>query len=145
MKILLINNVYGFLSTGRICADSGSIRKDGITFKILAAIQRYGYKHADHIITISEDMKDTLVKDGTPIEKIETIYNWSYQDDLYTNVDLTSVAHMFDGNYFNVVYAGNIGVMQNVDILIEAAKLMKDDKQVWFHIIGNGVHKEKLV
>lgn len=123
---------------------SGSVRKNSIVFSLLAALQRYGYKHADHVITISEDMKDTLIKDGTPIENVETIYNWSYQDNLYTNVDLTSIAHMFDENYFNVVYAGNIGVMQNVDILIEAAKLMKADKNVWFHIIGNGVYKEKL-
>lgn len=113
-------------------------------FKIMAVEQRYGYKHSDHIITISEDMKDTLVTDGIPAEKIEVVYNWSYQDGLYEKLDLTPISHMFEKNYFNVVYAGNIGVMQNVDILIEAAKLMKEDKSIWFHIIGNGVYKEKL-
>ena len=123
---------------------SGNVKKDGLVFKVMAAEQRYGYKRADHIITISEDMKDTLVTDGTPAEKIEVVYNWSYQDELYEDLDLTSVSHMFDNNYFNVVYAGNIGVMQNVDILVESAKLMKDDKSVWFHIIGNGVYKDKL-
>ena len=125
-------------------AYSGGIKKSSLVFKILAAEQRYGYKHADHIITISEDMKDTLVTDGTPAEKIEVVYNWSYQDELYEGLDLKPVSHMFNPDYFNVVYAGNIGVMQNVDILIEAAKLMKDDKTVWFHIIGNGVYKNKL-
>ena len=123
---------------------SGGLKKSSPVFKIMAAEQRYGYKHSDHIITISEDMKDTLVSDGTPAEKIEVVYNWSYQDELYENLDLTPVSHMFDKNCSNVVYAGNIGVMQNVDILIEAAKLMKGDKSVWFHIIGNGVYKEKL-
>ena len=89
-------------------------------------------------------MKDTLVSDGVEESKVEVVYNWSYQDEPYENVDTTPVAHMFDKNYFNVVYAGNIGVMQNVDILIEAARLMKDEKSIWFHIIGNGVYKEKL-
>lgn len=125
-------------------AYSGGLKRNSFVFKIMAAEQRYGYKHSDHVITISEDMKDTLVTDGTPVEKIEVIYNWSYQDELYENLDLKPISHLFDKNYFNVVYAGNIGVMQNVDILIEAAKLMKDDKSVWFHIIGNGVYKEKL-
>lgn len=125
-------------------AYSGGLKKSSLIFKVLAAEQRYGYKHSNHIITISEDMKDTLVTDGIPAEKIEVVYNWSYQDELYENLDLTPVSQMFDKNYFNVVYAGNIGVMQNVDILIEAAKLMKDDNTVWFHIIGNGVYKEKL-
>ena len=125
-------------------AYSGGLKKNSPVFKIMAAEQRYGYKHSDHIITISEDMKDTLVTDGTPAEKIEVVYNWSYQDELYENLDLSPVSHMFDKKKFNVVYAGNIGVMQNVDILIETAKLMKDDKSIWFHIIGNGVYKEKL-
>ncbi|MBR4710787.1 MAG: glycosyltransferase family 4 protein [Clostridia bacterium] len=125
-------------------AYSGGLRKNSLVFKMMAAEQRYGYKHSDHIITISEDMKDTLAADGTPAEKIEVVYNWSYQDEPYEDLDLTPVSHMFDKNFFNVVYAGNIGVMQNVDILIEAAKLMKDRKNVWFHIIGDGQYKDKL-
>ena len=123
---------------------SGNLKKNGLVFRILAGVQRYGYNQADHIITISEDMKDTLVADGIPADKIEVIYNWSYQDELYEDLDLSPVAHMFNKDFFNIVYAGNIGVMQNVDILIEAAKQMKDDKSVWFHIIGNGVYKERL-
>ena len=123
---------------------SGTIRKNSVMFCVLAGIQRYGYKHSDHVITISEDMKDTLVADETEVDKVEVIYNWSYQDETYENVDLAPVAHVFKKDYFNVVYAGNIGVMQNVDIIIEAAKLMKDDNDVWFHIIGNGVYREKL-
>ena len=125
-------------------AFSGGLKRNSIVFKVLAAEQHYGYKHADHVITISEDMKDTLVADGVEEDKVEVVYNWSYQDELYENVDLSPVTHMFSTDYFNVVYAGNIGVMQNVDILIEVAKLMKNDKDVWFHIIGNGVHKAKL-
>ncbi len=123
---------------------SGVVKENGILFKTLAAVQRYGYKHSDHIITISDDMKDTLIADGTSSDKIEVIYNWSYQDELYEIVDASPADHMFDKNYFNVVYAGNIGVMQNVDILVEVAKTMKNDKNVWFHIIGSGLYKEKL-
>ena len=123
---------------------SGGIKKSSPVFKILAAEQRYGYKHSDHVITISEDMKDTLVADSVKEDKVEVVYNWSYQDELYGSVDITPVSQMFSTDYFNVIYAGNIGVMQNVDILIEAARLIKEDKSVWFHIIGNGVYKDKL-
>ena len=125
---------------------SGSIKGNGFVFKVMAAFQRRGYKIVDHIITISEDMKDTLVQDGTPAEKIDVIYNWSYQDEPYdqNKLDMAVPDRLFDKRYFNVVYAGNIGVMQNVDILIEAARLLMDDKDLWFHIIGNGVYKDKL-
>lgn len=142
LKCLITFNVQDIFPYN--AAFSGNVKKNGIIFKVLAAEQRYGYKRANHIITISEDMKDTLIADGVPSEKIEVIYNWSYQDKPYEKLDLTPVAHMFNPNYFNVVYAGNIGVMQNVDILIDSAKLMDKDKSVWFHIIGNGVYKNKL-
>ena len=122
----------------------GRIKQNSLMFKMLANKQRYAYTHADHIITVSEDMKDTLVKDGVNENKISVIYNWSYQDEPYKDVDISPVSNMFNKEYFNVVYAGNIGMMQNVDILIEAAKLLKENKTVWFHIIGNGVYKEKL-
>lgn len=125
---------------------SGNIKKYGLVFKLMAWLQRYGYRNSNHIITISEDMKDTLVQDGTPAEKIEIIYNWSYQDEPYDRdkLDMSVPNKLFRKEYFNVVYAGNIGRMQNVDILINAAKLMKENKNVWFHIIGDGVFKNKL-
>lgn len=123
---------------------SGKI-KNSFLFKIFAAEQRYGYKHSDRIITISEDMKETLVSDGVPEKKIEVVYNWSYQDDFYDIKDDSSVSRMFNKKYFNIVYAGNIGVMQNVDIIVDCANLMKNDKGVWFHIIGNGVYKDRLI
>ncbi len=125
---------------------SGNINKNGFVFKVMAAFQRRGYKIVDRIITISEDMKDTLVHDGNPAEKIDVIYNWSYQDEPYDQdkLDMAVPDRLFEKRYFNVVYAGNIGVMQNVDILIEAARLMMEDEDVWFHIIGNGVYKDRL-
>lgn len=124
---------------------TGKLKKNSIPFKILSSIQRYGYTHSDHVITISEDMKETLVSDGVNEDKIEVIYNWSYQDEVYEDIDLHPVEHIFNKNYFNVVYAGNIGMMQNVDLLIETAAFMKDHKDIWFHIIGDGLYKEKLV
>ena len=127
-------------------AYSGSLSKSSIAFKVLAKIQRYAYRQADHIITISEDMKDLLVEDGVPSSKVEVVYNWSYQDEPYSESDLdcSKAREMFTSDKFNVVYAGNIGVMQNVDIIIEAAKLMVNEKSVHFHIIGEGAYKEKL-
>ena len=123
---------------------SGELKRNSILFKGLAAIQRYGYQNADHVITISEDMKDTLVKDGTDAQKIDVIYNWSYQDKLYEETNIVPIENMFDRKFFNVVYAGNIGALQNVELLVKSAYLMKEDKSVWFHIIGNGVNKEKV-
>ena len=122
----------------------GRIKQNGLLFKLLAKEQRYAYAHADHVITISEDMKETLIGDGVAEDKISVIYNWSYQDEPYTNVDTSAISHMFKSEHFNVVYAGNIGLMQNVDLIVEAARLLKEDNSIRFYIIGDGVYKNKL-
>lgn len=126
---------------------AGQLVRNGIAFKVLAAIQRYGYRKADQIITISEDMKDLLIEDGVESEKIEVIYNWSYQDEIYQPEQMHNevIDQMLTPDKFNVVYAGNIGVMQNVDVIVETAKLMRNDDSVHFHIIGDGIYKKRLV
>lgn len=125
---------------------SGTIKRKGTVFRCTSFTQRYAYRKADHIITISPDMKNLLVADGVSNEKIQVVYNWSYQDELYTisEKEYTLVNHIFNREYFNVVYAGNIGRMQNVDIIIQAANLLKSEEKIRFHIIGNGVYKSHL-
>ena len=123
---------------------SGNLKESSPVFRLLARLQRRAYTGADQIITISEDMKRTLAEAGAPENRISVVYNWSYQDGLYEQVDTAPVRHMFDPAFFNVVYAGNIGVMQNVDILLGAAELMRADEGVRFHIVGSGAYREKL-
>lgn len=119
---------------------------EGIVYKILSAEQRYAYRHADQIITISEDMKELLIEKGADSQKTEVVYNWSYTDSLYRYEDVYSekIAKFLSTGKFNVVYAGNIGAMQNVDVLVETAKLMQDEQDVHFHIFGDGMYKERL-
>lgn len=118
----------------------------GIVYKILSAEQRYAYRHADQIITISEDMKELLIEKGADSQKTEVVYNWSYTDSLYRYEDVYSekIAKFLSTGKFNVVCAGNIGAMQNVDVVVETAKLMQDEEDVHFHIFGDGMYKERL-
>lgn len=125
---------------------SGKIKKNGIMYKCFSYMQRHAYRYASRIITISEDMKEQLVEIGTRADKVEVVYNWSYRDTMYdpSEIDYSRLDGIIDRSKFNVVYAGNIGVMQNVEIVIRAAALMKDDKTVCFHVIGDGAYRQRL-
>lgn len=125
---------------------SGKMKANGIVYKCFSFMQCHAYRYASRIITISEDMKDQLVEIGTPTDKIEVVYNWSYRDTMYdpSEIDYSCLDGIIDRSKFNVVYAGNIGVMQNVEIVIRAAAQMKDEKDICFHVIGNGAYRKKL-
>ena len=124
---------------------AGKIGGNNPIYKGMLFVQKYAYQHADEIITISEDMKDLIVEAGAPEEKVTVIYNWSYQDELFDRKKISPIiADLFDKDKFNVVYAGNIGLFQNVDIVVDAAEKLKERKDIWFHIFGSGLYKEKL-
>lgn len=123
-----------------------NINRNNLIYKIINNIQKKVYINSNKIITISDDIEEELISMGIPSEKIEMVYNWSYQDDIFNNSTRNSeIDKIFDKTKFNVVYAGNIGVMQNVDVIINAAKIIqRQDKDIEFIIIGEGVAKCKL-
>lgn len=126
---------------------SGQLPLERLTFPIFRKLQNLGYQKANKIVTISEDMKQMLIDDGVDKEKIEVIFNWSYADTLICEETIASEntynLHM-DHSKFNVVYAGNIGKMQNVELLARTAYTMREERSVHFYIIGEGTNKEAV-
>ena len=124
------------------------VEKSKRTVCLIYFLQRkkYAYDKAAEIITISEDIKTELESKGVNGNKIKVVYNWSYQDKPFErslSMD-ADIRKLLPRNKFNVVYAGNIGVMQNVEIIIEAAR-KSEDPDVLFHIFGDGAYKQKLI
>ena len=116
------------------------ISKNSFLYKYFEMWQRPVYKYADKLICISDDMKDFIVSKGVSSEKIEVIYNWGYSDKI---VDIPWEENRFVKKYnldrvkFYAIYAGNIGKMQNVEIVVNAAKELQDREDIHFLIIGD--------
>jgi glycosyltransferase involved in cell wall biosynthesis len=90
-------------------------------------------------------MKKTLVEQGISQGKIEVVYNWSYSDDCIRLSDMdTEEIYDIKANpkKINVVYAGNIGKMQNVELVANTARIYETDKTINYYIIGDGANKE---
>lgn len=132
----------------RNLAETGKIKRGGLIYRILAAVQKKGYNRAKFIITISDDMKQTLREEGVDEEKISVVYNWSYGD---TPIEIPASENAFvhkfalDCGKFNAVYAGNIGRVQNVDNIIAAAEVLREQTNIHFYIVGDGVYKDRLM
>ena len=126
---------------------AGILSEKSLVYKVAHALQKYAYKNATALSTISDDMKSTIVtRYGIPEDKVQVIYNWGHEE-LQANDDKENV---FLNKYpkklgeFRVVYAGNLGKMQNVELLLKTAALMKDDTDVSFYIVGGGVNETQL-
>jgi glycosyltransferase involved in cell wall biosynthesis len=119
-----------------------------LLFPIFRRLQHSAYHKAAMVITISDDMKRQLIDDGVDPEKIRVIYNWSYSDEpiVLGNIPKERFFDLHcDKAKTNAVYAGNIGRMQNVEIIAETAKLTHEDDSIHYYIIGEGVNKPRIV
>lgn len=123
------------------------ISEETFLYKFFEMWQKSVYRLADKLICISDDMKDFIVSKGVNADKIEVIYNWGYSDEV---VDISWEENLFvkkynlDRDKFYAIYAGNIGKMQNVEIVVNAAKELQDRQDIEFLIIGDGVRREAI-
>lgn len=119
----------------------------GIPYNILRKMQQFAYKKADSIVTISEDMRRTLLKEEVPDGKIKVVYNWSYEDNAVVIPDEENLFlhdHPEFMGKFRVVFAGNLGAMVNPVIIAEAAERLRKIPDIQFIIIGDGNNMQKL-
>ena len=110
--------------------------------------ERKAYQGNTRIVTISEEMKNTIASHGCPRDKIDVIYNWADTENLHhveraDNALMDELGISKDG--FIVSYAGDIGLFQGWPLIVDAAKLVyEQNKDIRFEIIGSGSYKQKL-
>lgn len=127
---------------------TGLAKKDGLLWKIGRKIENFTYKHADKIIVIGEDFKRNIMAKGVPEEKIEVVYNWVDENAVVPVAKEDNPLFEEFGisrEKFHVVYAGNLGNAQNIDVIIDAAKELSGRDDVEFLIFGTGGLKEQFV
>ena len=102
------------------------------------------YSGVTKIVVLSPGFKDLLIDRGVPENKIEIIYNWADEDVLITKTgerpqDMVSI----EG--FKVLFAGNVGQAQGLDVVLDAALLLKDDvPNIHFLVLGRGLKLDDL-
>lgn len=106
--------------------------KEGIIYKVLLSFCKYVYHRVDKIFISSKMFEryfDEVIGINSGISYLPV-----YAESLFENIE--SIKNKSDT--INLVFAGNIGEIQNVETIIKAANELKDlDKVIW-HIIGDG-------
>lgn len=126
---------------------AGILSESSPVYRVAHVLQKYAYKNATALSTISADMKSTIVtRYGIPEEKVQVIYNWGHEElQAHSETKNTFLQeYPKKSGEFRVVYAGNLGKMQNVELVLEAAALMKDKTDISFYIVGGGVNEDRL-
>jgi colanic acid biosynthesis glycosyl transferase WcaI len=110
-----------------------------------SAMERFLYRQATHISLISESFRRNLLGKGVSPEKITLIPVWADPDLVYPLPKENAFRDQYDlTGQFVVIYAGNLGLTSSLEDVLTAAELLKDEPDVRFVIIGEGVKKATL-
>ena len=133
-KIPLIIHV---LDQWPVSITTGGISKKSLAYKILTRWSKNAYNKADIITCSSKSFKNYFINELKLSNDKEYIYMPSYAESLYDNCKTKK------NKTFDLLFAGNIGPAQSVETIIEAANVLKNEKNIVFHIVGDGLSKQK--
>jgi putative colanic acid biosynthesis glycosyltransferase WcaI len=112
----------------------------------LDRINRYLLARADRVIALGDRMKSRLVGEkGADPSKVTVIHNWADCRAIQPAPvnDAFRRAHGL-GDRFVVMHSGNIGLSQNLDVAIDAARILAAHPDVVFVFVGDGARRRKL-
>jgi colanic acid biosynthesis glycosyl transferase WcaI len=123
----------------------GHLKGDAVR-KFVSGIEGWLLRRFNILITISGQMRKRLIEKGVEPDRIGIVRNW---------VDLTKIKPLEGPNNFRrelgladddfvVLYAGNVGAKQALEVVLDAARTLARTHNVHFVIAGDGPEKARL-
>jgi colanic acid biosynthesis glycosyl transferase WcaI len=113
--------------------------------RVLEWLERFMYSRATHLSVISAAFRTNIVAKGVPPDKVSTIPNFVDTDfirPLPKDNDFSQ--HYALSDKFVVTHAGNLGFVYDLDTLVEAASLLRNETGIHFMMVGDGVVRPVL-
>lgn len=117
-----------------------------VVISLVASLEKYCLKHASIVRILSEGFKPGLGRLGVAEEKMALVYDW-VDTDLIRPISRENHFAQAQGlnGRFRVVYAGNMGLSQGLELVLEAAERLADHADIQFIFVGDGSAHANLV
>ena len=117
--------------------------KNKHVLKLVEGVVRYIYRHVDLLLVQSEAFVEPVeaIASGTPV-----VYFPNSVDDSFSGSPRSAAPNIAGMDApFPILFAGNIGTAQAVDVIVEAAALLQDFPDIQFVMVGDGSRREWMV
>ena len=118
--------------------DVGLIKKNGVVHIIFKYFENINYLQADKIGVMSESNKK-LFSSRSDFKKFEVLYNWQKPINVNKNKNILIKKKLeFLKEKFVFFFGGNMGLGQDIEILLSLASSLINFKNIHFVFIGDG-------
>ena len=112
---------------------------------IVLFTERFMMRRFDRVSTISTKMMEKLEKKGVIRNKTSLFPNWVDTEAIFPREASAMRKELrIPEEEIVCLYSGNMGEKQGLEILIEAARLLKEEKSIRFVLCGDGSARERL-
>lgn len=114
--------------------------------RTLDHINRSLLRSADATVALGERMRRRLVEEkGAPASRVQVIHNWADCEAIVPGSKDNSFSRAHGlADRFVVMHSGNVGLSQNLDLLIEAAARLQSKEKLVVVIVGDGARRPAL-
>jgi glycosyltransferase involved in cell wall biosynthesis len=118
--------------------------RPGLVTRLLWLATQLGLRAADRVVVLGEDMRRRVLERGIDPAKVEVVPNWADTKLLHPAAPDPELRRAWglDG-HFVVMYSGNLGLSQNLEQVLEAARVLRGEP-VRFVLVGEGAEKARL-
>ena len=120
--------------------------KNRSALRFLQALERFAYRNADRIISVTDSFVPHIASCGAKRENVSVIKN---------GVDLSffSEAGSYSEEFvderleeaFVAAYVGTHGMAHSLETVLKAAELLRERKDIRFLLVGDGAERERLL
>lgn len=142
--VALVQDVYPDVA---VCL--GTLRADGLAARLLDALNLLALRRADRIIVLGACMRERVAaKVGRDAEeRIDLIHNWADGNEISPlgegGPNAFAEAQGLNGQ-FVALFSGNFGRVNDFSTVLDAARILRDRRDILFLFIGDGAKADEL-
>lgn len=113
--------------------------------RFIKAIEDRCLKGSDYVRVISENFAQSVRARGIPDDRLALIFDWVDTDFIQPQPRNNAFSGEWGlDQHFMVQYAGNIGLSQGLESVVEAARMLAHEPRIHFAFVGDGAGKKQL-
>ncbi len=117
----------------------------GFTVSILEALERFAYRKADHIVSVTRSFIDHFAGLGVPREKVSVVTNGAdialFAEPSY---DAALASDLGVAGKFVAAYVGTHGMAHALTTVLDAADRLRGRDDIRFLLVGSGAEQARL-
>lgn len=115
-----------------------SIKQEGAIERVMTRINRQVFQRAAAVVALSDEMRTTLLRLRPQLDedRVFVLPNWAHES--------CPSSDKAGDDILTIGYFGNLGIVQDVDTLLDAMDQLRSDQRIRFLIVGHGSSFEQV-